>query len=259
MAGSYQAPSVKRAFQILRLISRADRGLGISELGKSLGISKSTVHGITSALEEVGAVIKDPLTKRYTLGFTLFEVGRLAYSQTALIDLARPAMEELMEGTQESVFLGVLNRERVTILNVIESRNDLKITSPIGTSLPLLAAATGKVFLASMDETHALEIIRRKGLAKFTENTITDWEEYLQEIRRVREEGYATDYEEYIPGVRAVASPIRGERHLAAGIWVVGFKSSLDDNKMKVLIRETKEAAEAIGRKVQEQLISLTG
>ena len=252
----YQAPTVKKAFQILKLLSNTERGLGISELSKSLGISKSTVHGITSALEEEGAITRDPLTKRYTLGFTLFEVGRLAHSQTALIDLARPIMEGLMEKTQESVFLGALNRERVTILNIAESRNDLKITSPIGTSIPLLAAATGKVFVAYMGETLAKEIIKEKGLTQYTENTITDPEDYLKEIRRVREEGYAVDYEEYIPGVRAVASLIRGEKRIISAIWVVGFKSSLDDSKMKFVIEATKEAAEAITRRIQEQLIT---
>jgi IclR family KDG regulon transcriptional repressor len=252
----YQAPTVKKAFQILKLLSNTDRGLGITELSKTLGISKSTIHGITCALEEEGAIMRDPLTKRYSLGFTLFEVGRLAHSQTALIDLARPIMERLMERTQESVFLGVLNKERVTILNIAESRNDLKITSPIGTTIPLLAAATGKVFLASMEETQAVEIIKEKGLAQYTENTITDTGEYLQEIRRVREEGYAVDYEEYIPGVRAVASLIRGEKRVASAIWVVGFRSSMDDNKMKSVIEETKEAAETITLRIQEQVIT---
>jgi IclR family KDG regulon transcriptional repressor len=254
----YQAPIVKKAFQILKLLSDNERGLGISELSRTLEIGKSTVHGITSALEEVGAVMRTPLTKKYTLGFTFFELGRLAYTQTALIDLAKPIMEELMERTHESVFLGVLNRERVTILNIVESRNDLKITSPIGTTIPLLAAATAKVFLASMEEEQAIEIISRKGLIKYTENSITDLDRYLQEIRRVREEGHSVDYEEYIPGVRAVASLIRGEKRLVSAIWVVGFKSSLDENKMKLVIRETKDAAEAISRKVQKQLISLT-
>ncbi len=100
MAEKYQAPIVKKAFQILRLISDTDRGLKISELSRDLGISKSTVHGITTALEELGAIIRDPLTKKFSLGFTLFELGRAAYSRIDIKDLARPFMEKLMEKTQ---------------------------------------------------------------------------------------------------------------------------------------------------------------
>lgn len=252
MAAKYQAPSVQKAFQILRFISDTDTGLGISDLSKGLGISKSTVHGISSVLEELGVIIRDPVTKRYKLGFTLFELGRLAYSQIDLRSLARPILEELMEKTQASVFLGVLNSENVTILDIVESRHDLKITSPIGTKMPILAGATGKVFMAWLAEDKAMKIILSKGLVKYTHNSIINPGQYFQEIHRVRHKGYAVDDEEYILGVRAVAAPIREDRHLLSAIWVVGFKASLDDDKMKTVIEETKAAAEAISRRIQE-------
>jgi DNA-binding IclR family transcriptional regulator len=253
MTHRYQAPSIKKAFQILKLISGADQGLGISALASDLGISKSTVHGITLALEEMGTIIRDPLTKRYALGLTLFELGRSAYSQIDVRDLARPVMEELMEKAQESVFLGALNGDHVTVLDIVESRQDLKITSPIGTTIPLPAGATAKVFLGLLGEKKAREIIRKKGLNRYTENTITDPGEYMAEINRVRENGYATDYEEYIPGVRAIVSPIAGKRHSVSAIWIVGFKTSLDDHKMNTLVGATKAAAEKISRKIMEQ------
>ena len=142
---------------------------------------------------------------------------------------------------------------RVTILDIVESRNDLKITSPVGTTIPLMAAATGKVFLATKEEHQITEMIESKGLVKFTENTVTDPDLFLREIREVREKGYATDYEEYILGVRAVASPITENKYYQSAIWVVGFKTSLDDDKMETLIKETQKAAEHISRKLRER------
>lgn len=253
MAEKYQAPIVKKAFQILRLISNTDRGLKISELSRNLGISKSTVHGITTALEELGAIIRDPLTKRFTLGFTLFELGRSAYSKIDIKDLARPFMEDLMEKTQESVFLGVRNGEHVTVLDIVESMQDLKITSPIGTTIPLMAGATGKIFLSLMKEKQVAEIIKSTGLHKYTENTITDPDLYMKEIMSVKEKGYAIDNEEYISGVSAVAAPVAGKGHLKSAVWVVGFKASIDEAKMKALAKETKETAEAISRWIEQQ------
>ena len=253
MSEKYQAPSVKKAFQILKLISDTDGGLGISELAKRLEMGKSTVHGITSALEELGTIIRDPATKRYILGLTLLELGRSAYSQIDLKDLVRPVMEDLMEKTQESVFVGVLNGERVTILDIVESKQDLKMTSTRGTTIPLLAGAVGKVLLATMRDEKAREIIGKKGLSRYTENSITDPEAYLQAVRIAREKGYATDYEEYILGVRAVASPIKAENHLVSAIWVVGFKTSLNDEKMEGVIRRTKESAEKITHSLEKQ------
>jgi IclR family KDG regulon transcriptional repressor len=158
----YDAPSVKKAFAIMRAISSSKEGLGVSELAKDLKMAKSTVHGMTSALEELGAVMRDPLTKKYKLGFTLLEIGRSAYSQIDLKTSARPVMEDLMEKTRTSVFLGILNWDHVSILDIAESNQDLKITAPVGSTIPMFAGAVGKVFLASMDEDQAAKIVRSK-------------------------------------------------------------------------------------------------
>ena len=252
----YGAPSVKKAFAILSAISSSKEGLGVSELARGLNMAKSTVHGMTSALEEVGAVMRDPQTKRYKLGFTLLEIGRSAYSQIDLETSARPIMEDLMEKTQTSVFLGILNWDHVTVLDIVESRQDLKITAPVGTTMPLFAGAVGKVFLASLDAEQTAKIVNSKGMPQFTENSIVDSELYYQELKRVRQKGYAVDDEEYILGVRAVAAPIKGLGQLKSAIWVVGFKASLDEKRMQTLIKETQKAAEAISRRIQEQLLN---
>jgi len=248
MATTYQAPSVTKAFQILRLIAKARFGLGITEIADRLEMSKGTVHGIVSALENSGAIMRAPITKKYTLGVTLFELGKQAYSQFDLKDLARPVMESLMGRVSETVYLGVMNKNHITILDIVESSQDHKITSPKGTIIPLFAGATGKVILASMDPDQAFRIITNDGLPRFTEHTVTDTDRYLEEVVRAREEGYATDDEEYIPGVRAVAAPIKGWRHLISAIWVVGFKRSVDRDKMAELISATKAAAGEISR-----------
>ncbi|MFO7598329.1 MAG: IclR family transcriptional regulator [Candidatus Desulfacyla sp.] len=259
MATTYQAPSVTKAFHILRLISKARLGLGITEIADRLEMSKGTVHGIVSALENSGAIMRAPITKKYTLGVTLFELGKQAYSQFDLKDLARPVMESLMGRVSETVYLGVLNRNHITILDIVESSQDHKITSPKGTIIPLFAGATGKVILASMDPDQALRIIKNDGLPRFTEHTVTDTDRYLEEVIRAREEGFATDDEEYIPGVRAVAAPIKGWRHLISAIWVVGFKRSVDRDKMAELIGATKAAAGEISRLCRLNPASIPG
>jgi IclR family KDG regulon transcriptional repressor len=250
MTKGYFAPSVKKAFEILKLISSKREGLGISEIARDLQMAKSTVHGMTSALEEQGVVIRDPETKRYTLGFTLFELGKVAHAQIDLKDIAKPVMEQLMEKTHASVFLGVQNWNHVTILDIVEPRTELKITSPIGTTLPLLAGAVGKVYLSTLEEDEALRLIQSGGLMRYTPHSITDPDQYLREIRKVRDQGFATDDEEYIPGVRAVAAPIQAGVRPMSAIWAVGFKASLDEEKMKALTELTREAAMTIREKI---------
>ena len=253
MKNQYKAPTVKKTFQILNQIARHNTGISISDLSRNLNISKGTVHGITAALEEQGAVVRDQHSKRYTLGHTLFELGRAAFGRIDVKDIARPDMEELMVKTGESVFLGVKNVDHVTILDIVESSSDLKITSPIGTTIPLLAGATGKVFLAHMPEPQMFNLLRSKGIRRYTENTVTRIAEFVEQTRAVQQNGFAIDDEEYISGVRAVAAPIHHNGDLLAAIWVVGFSPSIDDEKMTSVIKAVKEAAYSISQKINTQ------
>jgi DNA-binding IclR family transcriptional regulator len=251
---TYSAPSVKKAFRILNAISDTSNGLGISDLSKKLKIGKSTVHGITTALEEMGVLVRDPLYKRYTVGYSLIELCRAAYGKIELKDLARKPMEKLMEKVGQTVFLGVLNGDHVTIVDMVESRNEMKITSPPGTRLPLLAGATGRVLLSQIEKEKAKEIIQKKGLVRYTSKTVMDHRQFLREIEKAKKQGYAVDDEEYITGVRAVAASLLSASSPPAALWVVGFTSTLDDQKVKTVIREIQETIQEIKQSLEGTL-----
>ena len=250
MSTRYQAPIIKKTFRILTYIARQRQGVGISELARELAISKSTVHGIVSGLEELGAVRRDPRNKRFSPGLTLLELGGAAYARIDIKDAARPAMEELMETSRESVFLGVRHGDHVTIVDMVESVHQLKISAPVGTTLPLLAGAIGKVFLSRLSQDRASEMLRSQEMVRYTDRTITDQTLFLEQVSQARINGYACDDEEYLAGVRAVAAPIANNGHTPAAVWVVGFKASLNRAKVEILCRQTKAAAEAIGRRL---------
>ena len=259
MTVKYQAPIVTKAFRILSAVADKNDGMRISEIARDLDISKSTVHGITSALEGQGALIKDPVSKRFSIGYTLIELGRKAYSRINFKEIARPFIEQLMITCQESVFLGIKNRNNVIILDVVESNKDYKITSPVGTIIPLLAGAVGKVFLSEMSEEVVNKFIDDKGLTKFTDKTIVKKEEYFKELRLVKERGYAIDNEEYLPGVRAVAAPVKGNGLYMTSIWVVGFKSSMNSESLKELTDQVINTAEKISKETEKYFIENQG
>ncbi len=250
MLKKYQAPIVKKAFIILDAISKSSQGLKISEISTSMAISKSTVHGITAALEERGAIIRDSISKKYTIGITLMELGKAAYERIDFKNIAKPVMEELMEQCQESVFLGIRNGNTVTVVDIVESKRDFKITSPIGTSLPLMAAATGKIFLSLMEPEDLKKYLHSNPLVRYTPHTITDPDLYAKELNNVRKNGVSTDDEEYLSGVRAVAALIKPYGTYIPAIWVVGFKASMSDKKIQTIIEQTRMAAERIGKRL---------
>jgi IclR family KDG regulon transcriptional repressor len=251
---TYSAPSVKKAFKILSAISDTSNGLGISELSKQLKIGKSTVHGITSALEELGVLVRDPLHKKYSVGYTLLELGRRAHARIKLGDVARIPIERLMERVEETVFLGVRNGDHITILDVVESYHEMKITSPPGTRVPLLAGAVGKIFLSQIEEKKAKGILQKMGLKKYTSKSVVDPKQFLKEVEKTKKKGYAIDDEEYLSGVRAVAAPIETASLPPAAIWVVGFISSFDDQKMEKVILEIRKTAQEINHSLRDHV-----
>jgi IclR family KDG regulon transcriptional repressor len=250
----YSAPSVKKAFKILQVITDSPTALGVSELSKKLNIGKSTVHGIVTGLEELGVLVRDPIHKKFNLGYTLLELSRKANARIELRDVARTLMEQLMEKVGETIFLGIMNGDHIMILDVVESRNEMKITSPAGTRLPLLAGATGKVFLSQLGESKAKEIVNRMGLTKYTAKSIADPKKFLKEAMEAKQNGYAIDDEEYLIGVRAIAAPIQAGSPPLAAMWVVGFTSSLNDQKMERVIAEIKKSAEEISQSMKEHI-----
>ena len=155
-----------------------------------------------------------------------------------------------MEQCRESVFLGIRNKDSVTVIDIVESRKDFKISSPIGTSLPLQAGAVGKVFLSNMTQTDARAYILEKGLIQFTPQTIMDPDIYLKELETVRKTGVAFDDEEYISGVKAVAAPIQAIGAYTPAIWVVGFTAGMEDELIPAIMAQTREAALAINKKL---------
>jgi IclR family KDG regulon transcriptional repressor len=247
----YSAPSVKKAFKILQTIADSPVALGVSELANRLRIGKSTVLGITSALEETGLLVRDPLHKKYGVGYSLLELSRKAHVKMELRDVARKPMEKLAEKIGETVFVGILNGDHVTVLDVVESQNELKITSPPGTRLPLLAGATGRIFLAQLEEMEAKEIVQKMGLVRYTPKSVVDPKRFFKDVEETRKKGYTIDDEEYLPGVRAIAAPIQTASFHPAAVWVVGFASSLNEQKMEKAIPEIQKAAREIGQSIK--------
>ncbi len=246
----YNAPILKKAIEILRLISRENRPLGVTEISKPLAISKSTAYGILKAFSDEGLVRKDSSTKKYTIGKELMRLAKMIFKGQDIITIARPFMEALSEAVDESVFLGIKEYDAVKVIDVVEARKSFKISSPIGTKLPITAGAIGKLFLSTMKDREISLFLKEKGLPKYTENSITEIGAFVKEIKATRESGYSTDFEEYLIGVNAIATFIYQDKNPIGAIWLVGFSNSLTVNVVEDLISRLKDASKQISAKL---------
>ncbi len=242
----YNAPILKKAVEILKLIVKEQKPLGVTDIARSLSISKSTAFGILKSLEEEGFLMKDHSSKKYSTGSTLFELSKKILRTTDVVVVARPYLKLLVEAVDETIFLAIREDEAVKLIDIVEPRKEFKISSSLGSHMSLVAGVMGKIFLSAMSDKEAAELLSQKGLRKYTENSIVDKEQYLREIELSRTRGYAVDLEEYMKGVRAVGACVYSGRYAVAGICAVGLASSLTDDKLPNVIAHVKNTAEEI-------------
>ena len=242
----YKAPAVQKAFQLLKAVAESKDGVGLSELAKTLGFSKSTTHGLIQALLNAGALDQNLRGKKLYLGPEIVELAFKSRNYFRVSEQAKPILNELRDNIGQTVFLGVLSSSQGIIIATAESTKPYKISSPPGTSIPLLAGAVGKVLLAQMEDSQALRIIQNHGLSQYTPQSIIDEAAYLKELAGVRRQGYALDMEEYLPGVKAVAVGLGNHRGLPLVLWIVGFAGSLKDDIVPGIIQQTLKAAEKL-------------
>jgi DNA-binding IclR family transcriptional regulator len=249
---AYSAPIVSKALKVLRMIAASPKNPGISEIASKLSLAKSTTHGILAALEESGWVLRDPITRRYTCGYAVANLARSADIRIPLVVKARPHLERLARELDEVVFLGICTGYQLLILDQVESSGELKITARPGTRLSVFAGSAGKVFLAHTDKELLENLIYSGPLPQFTANSVTDPDQYLADLERIRDAGVATDIGEYIFNLWCVSVPIfygkKARRRMVAAFWVVGLNSEQAPQRMQTALRLGRATGEALSR-----------
>ena len=92
--------SVTRALRSPELIADAGE-LGVTELGRRLGVHKPTASRLASTLAERGFIERDPATDRYRLGFGLIWVAGSALAGLDLVRAGHPVVEELADDPRD--------------------------------------------------------------------------------------------------------------------------------------------------------------
>lgn len=247
---SYKAPAIEKAFQLLRAIAQSQKSLGIAELAKRLEYSKSTTHGLVHALLREGALTQGPGGRKLFLGPTIAELLFSNWHQEKVNALAQPILDHIRDRVNETVILGARIRDRVLIIASAEPSDSLKISVPVGSTIPLVAGAVGKALLSGEKRDQITRLIHEQGLPNFTPRSKTTFEDYLAELDQVRHQGYAIDIEEYIPGIGAVAVALNNRRGLPTAVWVVGISTNLMTQKMNRIAEITIAGAKQLRSKI---------
>jgi len=241
---------VERALLIVEYLDENGEQ-GINEISRGLLLEKSTVHRLVSTLKNLGYLIQNPATKKYANSFKFFEIGNGVVKRLGLRKQAQPFMRDLSEKTKEAVNLAIMDREHVVYIDKIESPSTFKIDLAIGKKMPSYCTGLGKVLLASMEESCVRDLFKDRKLERFTENTITDIDDLIKNLRRIKSQGYCIDDEEYIAGLLCVAAPVLGHAgEPVAAISVALPKFRYDEKEIEPIVEAVKAASEGLSREL---------
>jgi IclR family transcriptional regulator, KDG regulon repressor len=200
--------SVSRALDIIDIVSSEKNGLGVTEIAKQMDINKSSVYRILSTLVQYGYMEQDEETSRYKLGYKFLELSSKLLESIDLRKEAKPYLQELEKETNEVIHLVVYDQGEVIYIEKLEGTETLRMHSKVGKRAPMHCTAVGKAILAHLPSNVVLDILKRKGMPRHTDKTITDQDEFLKELAQVKQKGYALDLEENEYGIRCIAVPI---------------------------------------------------
>jgi DNA-binding IclR family transcriptional regulator len=241
--------SVTRAVTALELIAEAGE-LGVSELGRRLGVHKATASRLAATLALRGLVERDPATDRYRIGYGLVRLAGAATTGLDLVRLARPVLEDLAERTRETVNLGVLSADQLVYVDQVAGTRAIVTVNWVGRRTPLHCTSNGKVLLAFMDDAERDRFLTRP-LERLTEHTIVDPDVLRTQLVEVRRRGYAQTMEELEEGLNAVAAPVRrGDGTVTAALSVSGPAFRMHAVDLPRIALATAEAADAISRQL---------
>jgi len=205
--------SVERAIDILDCLTEYPKGCGIGELSKNLSLSKSTIHRIISTLKFKEYVTQDKESEKYQLGLKVLNLSSSVINSMDLIHIARPYIHEFANKVDEVIHLCVPDESYSNIIYVdkVSSENTTRtitMSSRIGKKAPIYCTASGKLLLSQFSDDKIKDLLKNTNFVRYTKNTITDIDIFLDEIHTIRKDLYSTDNVEYDTGVICIAVPI---------------------------------------------------
>jgi IclR family KDG regulon transcriptional repressor len=185
--------SVVHALKVLDYLESCGDEAGVTEVGQALGVHKSTASRLLTTMESKGYVARNNVTGKYSLGMRIVELAKTKLGQLDLRTQARPFLEELVQKTEETAHLAIMDQGTIVYIDKVDTPHTLIMRSRIGYRISAHCTALGKAILAALPDARTDVILKKEGLPRFTPNTITNSLAFKEHLRRVRIQGFAVD------------------------------------------------------------------
>lgn len=250
METEVKVKSLQKAIEVLNCFTRKPN-LGVTEISEQLGLYKSNVHNILNTYKAMGYLEQEPETGKYSLGIGIFDLSRALGDRFTLTKVAMPYMQELANTTNKNVYLAVPREDEVLYLDATYPADATYLMrSLLGERAKMYCTGLGKAMLSGMNSEQIEECISAD-MRPYTEHTITDRKQLLEELQLTKVRGYAIDNMEHEFGIKCVALPIfDNRRQVVAAISVSGSSVHFTDEKIVEIAELIKKYVKLIESRI---------
>jgi IclR family KDG regulon transcriptional repressor len=244
--------SVERALTLLLSFTHGNPEKGIVELSKELGFHASTVSRLAQVLANYGLLRNDPWTKKYSLGKSVFDLGRAIYQSVReeLVTIAKPCIDELRDFLGIDVALEVLCDEGTILAYRAWGPQPFRTRYTIGDRIPVHVAAGAKAIMAFSTPEFVDNLLKKK-LVRLTPKTITDPKVLKKKLSEFRRRGVAYDLGESDMDFHIAAAPVfNHEKRPVAAVVIGGFAHKIKGHFEPHVISALKETAAKISSRL---------
>lgn len=230
-----------RSLAILECFSLEKPALSLQEIYRKVELPKSTTFRLVTTLQNAGYLLQRA-DQRYSLSYKLLLLGSVVRETQDVREITRPLMEELARITGETVTLSTRSGTERICLDVVDSSSALRSVVLPGDRLPLLYGATGKMFLAQLDD-RTIEQVR---VAQQVPKKRVTKKGLLEKIAEIRRNGYVLTQDDRVVGVMAVSVPIRDTSGEVQYCMTVTGPSARFVGREQVLIEQTVKTGKRV-------------
>lgn len=192
--------SLDAALRLLALLAGRPGPAALSELAREADMPPSKAHRYLASFLRAGLVCQTARSGKYDLGPQALTLGLAAMARVDLVNRAADRLPELVAETGLTALLSVWGSAGPTVVRWERGPAHVVTALGLGSTLPLLGSATGRVFLAFAPAaiTGALLAAERAGFSGDPETVRA----------ATRATGLAAVSGDLIPGLAAVAAPV---------------------------------------------------
>ncbi|MBN6185506.1 IclR family transcriptional regulator [Aneurinibacillus sp. BA2021] len=237
--------SLEKTLDILESFSMDAPALSLTTIQRRTGLPKSTVFRLLHTLERRQYIQQNEATQKYELGFKFFSLGSIVQNAFNLREAALSVMRELMEKTDETIELNLLEGGRRVCIEKVDSSHTVRNFVRVGEQHDIHQGASGKVLFAYAPAAERARLLARLPLAQEAKAKLE------KELRQIRQDGVCVTKEERMKGSFAIAAPIFDYTGAAiAGLTLAGPIQRLTEENREYMIAETRQAARFISERM---------